>query len=119
GYKFIVDGNWITDPANTCYSVDGGETNSFISVKPNYTFRLKGYNNARTVRVAGSFNNWNEEQFTMGRKGDEWVMSMKLPEGKNRYKFLVDGNWILDPGNKLWEPNEHNTGNSVVWIEDN
>jgi 1,4-alpha-glucan branching enzyme len=117
GYKFIVDGKWITDPANTCYVVEDGETNSFIAVKANYTFRLKGYENARSVRVAGNFNNWDGEQYTMGRKGDEWVISMKLPTGKNRYKFIVDGTWMIDPGNKLWEPNEFDTGNSVVWID--
>ncbi|RCH55093.1 hypothetical protein DJ568_07835 [Mucilaginibacter hurinus] len=119
GYKFIVDGKWITDPANTCYQVEGGETNSFVAVKPNHTFRLRGYNNARTVRVTGTFNNWNEDQYIMGRKGDEWVMSMKLPEGKVLYKYIVDGNWMLDPGNKLWEPNEHNTGNSIIWVDGN
>jgi hypothetical protein len=42
---------------------------------------------------------------------------MKLPTGKNRYKFIVDGTWMIDPGNKLWEPNEFDTGNSVVWID--
>lgn len=117
GYKFIVDGNWITDPANTSYQNEDGQTNSFICVKPNYTFKLKGYNNAKTVRVAGTFNNWEPEQYTMGRKGDEWVISFKLPAGKTRYKFIIDDNWILDPGNKLWEPNEHGTGNSVIWVE--
>ncbi|MBE9586264.1 hypothetical protein IM792_17555 [Mucilaginibacter sp. JRF] len=117
GYKYIVDGNWITDPANTCYVEDGGETNSFISVKPNHTFKLRGYLNAQSVRVAGSFNNWDPEQYTMGRKGDEWVLNIKLPVGKTRYKFVVDGNWILDPGNKQWESNEFDTGNSVIWIE--
>ncbi|MCC8407474.1 glycogen-binding domain-containing protein [Mucilaginibacter sp. UR6-1] len=117
GYKYIVDGKWITDPANTCYVNEGGETNSFIAVKPNYTFKLLGYLNAQSVRVAGSFNNWNPDQYTMGRKGDEWILNIKLPVGKTRYKFVVDGNWILDPGNKQWESNEFDTGNSVIWID--
>ncbi|RYY35508.1 MAG: hypothetical protein EOP46_09775 [Sphingobacteriaceae bacterium] len=116
-YKFIVDGNWITDPANTCYAVEGGITNSFIAVDPTYTFRLKGYAKAASVRVAGSFNDWNPDQYTMCRNANEWYLSMKLPLGKNRYKFLVDGKWILDPGNKLWEQNEHDSGNSVLWLE--
>jgi hypothetical protein len=33
------------------------------------------------------------------------------------YKFIVDGKWILDPGNKLWEQNAENTGNSILWID--
>ncbi|RVU02947.1 hypothetical protein EOD41_03145 [Mucilaginibacter limnophilus] len=116
-YKFIVDGNWMTDPANTCYAVEGGITNSFMAVDPTYTFRLKGYAKASSVRVAGSFNNWDPDQYTMCRNKDEWYISMKLSPGKHRYKFIVDGKWILDPANKLWEENEHNTGNSVLWLE--
>jgi hypothetical protein len=114
-YKFVVDGNWMTDPANPhTYTTD--ETNSLIAVKPNHTFVLKGYNNARSVRLSGTFNGWNEQGYTMQRLGDEWRISLYLKPGKHLYKFIADGNWILDPGNKQWEQNEHNTGNSVLWI---
>jgi Glycogen recognition site of AMP-activated protein kinase len=55
----------------------------------------------------------------MKRVGDEWIFNVHLYPGKHLYKFIVDGKWILDPGNKLWEQNEDNTGNSVVWMEKN
>jgi hypothetical protein len=29
----------------------------------------------------------------------------------------VDGKWMIDPANDLWEDNEFGTGNSVLWIE--
>ncbi len=116
GYKFIVDGNWITDPANLCEISEGGQQNSFISSKPNYTFRLHGFSSARDVFVAGTFNGWHESEYKMCRDGDDWTITMRLPAGKIRYKFVADGKWLRDPGNKLWEPNEHGTGNSVVWI---
>ncbi|GAA4313866.1 hypothetical protein GCM10023149_09790 [Mucilaginibacter gynuensis] len=116
-YKFIADNKWITDPSNNCYAVSDGITNSFISVGANHTFRLKGYNNAQTVRIAGDFNNWDPEQYTMGRKGDEWVISMRFKPGKHHYKYIVDGNWIIDPGNKLWEPNQQGTNNSIIWVD--
>jgi type 1 glutamine amidotransferase len=117
GYKFIVDGNWMTDPLNPCYVGEGGETNSLIVVKPNYTFTLKGYDKAKTIRLSGTFNNWSEDGYTLAHQGNVWTLSLNLKTGKHLYKFIVDGNWILDPGNKLWEQNEMNTGNSVLWLE--
>ncbi|MDB5090135.1 MAG: hypothetical protein JWR09_4129 [Mucilaginibacter sp.] len=116
-YKFIVDGNWITDPANPHYAFEDGERNSFIAVKQNYTFKLKGYSGEKTVTLNGSFNNWDDNGYTMAHKGDEWVISFYLKPGKYLYKFKIGDKWIIDPGNKLWEPNEFDTGNSVLWME--
>jgi 1,4-alpha-glucan branching enzyme len=117
-YKFIVDGTWVADPANPL-SVDNeaGTKNSVLVINPNYTFRLKGFASAKKIYLAGDFNNWNETSLPMKHQGDEWVFSVHLSPGKHKYKFLVDGNWITDPANKLWEQNEYGTGNSVVWVE--
>jgi 1,4-alpha-glucan branching enzyme len=97
--------------------MEGGIVNSYISVKPNYTFKLSGFNNAKSVRLAGSFNNFDEFGYTMAFNGTEWTVSVKLKPGKQLYKFIVDGKWMIDPGNKLYEPNQYNSGNSVLWIE--
>ncbi len=117
GYKFIVDGRWVTDPQNPHYVNYKGENNSFMCIKPNRTFVLKGYKNAKTIRLSGTFNNWAEDSYNLVHQGDEWHISLNLKPGKYLYKFIVDGNWIIDPGNRLWEQNEHNTGNSVIWID--
>lgn len=114
-YKFIVDGQWMVDPANP-HTIVTEDKNSFIACKPNYTFVLRGYDNARQIYLSGDLNNWNEQGYTMQHLGNEWRISMRLKTGKYRYKFIVDGNWIIDPGNKQWEQNEFNTGNSVLWI---
>ncbi len=117
-YKFIVDGQWITDPANTgVIDDDKGNQNSFLVIKANYHFRLQGYESARNVYVAGDFNDWGEKVSPMKKINGEWGTDVYLGRGKHRYKFIVDGKWILDPGNKLWEDNEYGTGNSVLWIE--
>ncbi len=116
-YKFIVDGSWMTDPANPNYCDEDGQTNSFLAVKANHTFVLKGYGNAHAVRLSGTFNEWNEPGWSMAHNGDTWSISVYLAPGKTLYKFIVDGNWIIDPGNKLWEQNRFNTGNSVLWME--
>lgn len=110
-YKFIVDNKWVSQPA--AINRNG---NDYFIIQPNYTFRLKGFSNAKKVFLAGDFNDWSPNTFLMDREGDEWVFTVHLSPGKHLYKFVVDGKWILDPGNKLWEQNEHNTSNSVLWI---
>ncbi|MBD0288433.1 MAG: hypothetical protein ICV79_23845, partial [Flavisolibacter sp.] len=112
-YQFLVDGARVTDPANPP-AVNNG--NSILIIQPNYTFRLKGYNTAEKVFLAGDFNNWNPNSFLMKKVGDEWMLPVHLSVGKHLYKFIVDGKWILDPSNKLWQQNEYGTGNSIVWI---
>ncbi|HYO20898.1 MAG TPA: glycogen-binding domain-containing protein [Flavisolibacter sp.] len=114
-YKFKVDGKWITDPANPMNSEYSG--NSYLIIEPNYTFRLKGFNDAKKVFLAGDFNQWDPKAYAMRKQGDDWVFPVQLSVGKHLYKFVVDGKWIIDPGNKLWEQNEHGTGNSIIWIE--
>ena len=114
-YKFKADGKWITDPANTLSA--GANGNSYLIIEPNYTFRLKNFKEAKKVFLAGDFNGWNPTAYAMKKEGDDWVFPVHLSVGKHLYKYLVDDKWIVDPGNKLWEQNEYNTGNSIVWIE--
>lgn len=108
-YQFVVDGKTLGSP-------EGNGNLTFI-VKPNYTFRLKGFADAKQVYLAGDFNNWAPNAFPMIKDGDEWKLAVHLSPGKHTYKFVVDGKWILDPDNKLWEQNEYDTGNSVLWKE--
>ncbi len=116
-YRYKVDGKWITDPTNPLTVKNNTRNNaSFLIINPNYTFRLKGNLQARQVYLSGDFNNWNPTAFPMKRDAEGWYFQVNLPVGKTRYKFVIDGNWILDPGNKLWEQNEHGTGNSIIWL---
>ncbi|WP_207431089.1 hypothetical protein [Sabulibacter ruber] len=117
-YKFKVDGKWVLDPSNPLKVKNNeGTGNSYLILSPNHTFRLKNYGQAKAVYLAGDFNNWDPNALLMKKEGNDWVFSLHLPVGKNRYKFIVDGEWIIDPDNKLWEQNEHQTGNSIIWVE--
>ena len=87
------------------------------SLKGNTTFRLKGYPNARIVAVAGSFNTWNQSQVLCGREGEEWICRLDLTPGKYTYKFIIDGDWILDPDNPTTEDDERGFTNSVVVVK--
>jgi hypothetical protein len=116
-YKFIVDGNWITDPLNPCYAVEDGVTNSFVAVKPNHTFKLKGHSDIKQVKLIGTFSKWDDGEYTLAHKGDEWTIDLYLKPGKYLYKFKVNHQTIKDPGNKLYEPGDDNNDNSVLWME--
>jgi len=120
-YKFLVDGKWIPDPANPLFveKKEANTRNSFLIIAPNHTFRLHGFEHAERVYLAGDFNNWTPGALHMKRVGDDWVFNIHLSVGKHLYKFIVDGKWIKDPDDPLWEGNEFGTDNSVIWIEHN
>jgi 1,4-alpha-glucan branching enzyme len=86
------------------------------SLKGNTTFKLKGYPDASIVTVAGSFNNWNQSQYIFGREGDVWICRVDLEPGKHAYKFIVDGNWLLDPDNPNTEDDDYGVKNSVIIV---
>ena len=87
------------------------------SLKGNTTFKLKGYTDAGIVALAGSFNNWQQSQYIFGREGDEWVCRIDLEPGKHAYKFIVDGNWLLDPVNPNTEDDDYGVKNSVIIVK--
>jgi beta-lactamase regulating signal transducer with metallopeptidase domain len=87
------------------------------SLKGNATFNLSGYPNASIVAVAGSFNNWNQSQLLFTRVDGEWVCKISLPPGKYEYKFIVDGNWLVDPRNPKTKYDDRGNENSVLVVE--
>ncbi len=87
------------------------------SLKGNTTFRLKGYADAKIVALSGSFNNWDQSQFIFGKEGDDWVCRIDLEPGKHAYKFIVDGNRLLDPANPETEDDDYGVKNSVIIVK--
>lgn len=69
------------------------------------TLRLKGFEHAKKVILSGTFNNWKANEIALasnGKSGEahEWSHTFgKLAKGKYEYKFIVDGEWMTDPGN--------------------
>jgi Peptidase family S41/N-terminal domain of Peptidase_S41 in eukaryotic IRBP/Glycogen recognition site of AMP-activated protein kinase len=80
------------------------------------TFTFNGFENAKEVFVAGSFNYWSPKSDKLERKGDVWITSVEAEPGEITYKFIVDGRWILDPANKETKSDGQNT-NSVRKFE--
>ncbi len=87
------------------------------SLKGNTTFRLKGHPEASVVVLSGSFNNWHQSQLLFGREGDEWVCRIDLDPGVYTYKFVVDGNWLLDPSNPDTQEDEAGNVNNVIEVK--
>jgi hypothetical protein len=116
-YKYIIDGQWLHDPANPYTTGEPPYLNSLIAVEPNHVFSLNGYTEASEVLVTGSFNGWRKDGYRMQRKKNGWIFPIHLPPGRYTYKFVIDGQWILDPDNPFYEKNEYDTDNSVLWIE--
>jgi hypothetical protein len=86
------------------------------SLKGNTAFRLKGHPEAQIVALAGSFNDWNQSQLLFAREGDEWVCRLDLDPGVYTYKFVVDGNWLLDPSNPSTQEDEAGNLNNVLEV---
>ncbi|MEM6516604.1 MAG: hypothetical protein AAF688_10515 [Bacteroidota bacterium] len=116
-YRYIVDGNWMEDPTNPDrVPNEFGEYNSHINIGKFVTFRLNGYENAQNVILSGSFNDWNEEELEMEKSvNGYWTCRLPLSAGKHHYKFIVDGNWMLDPENPVKESDGMGHVNSV-WM---
>jgi hypothetical protein len=117
-YTFIIDGKQAAAAVDINPNVFKGSGNFYFVIGANHTFRLKGYTGAKAVYLAGDFNDWSPNTFAMRKEKDGWVLEAHLSVGKHLYKYVVDEEWIIDPDNRLWEQNEHNTGNSVLWIKE-
>jgi chromosome partitioning protein len=59
---------------------------------------------AHRVQLAGDFNDWVADGSEMEPMGEVWVKVLKLPPGRYRYRYVVDGQWQRDPLNSVAEP---------------
>jgi 1,4-alpha-glucan branching enzyme len=75
---------------------------------------------ARTVSVAGCFNNWQPEAKALHPSGGgRWLKETVLTPGTYEYRFVVDGQWIPDPLATETVPNSFGGRNSVLRVGSN
>ena len=73
--------------------------------------------NAKSVFVAGDFNNWNPKGAKMAKAKDgSFRARLSLTPGPHQYKFVADGMWVVDDDAQKKVQNEFGTVNSVVEI---
>ncbi len=72
---------------------------------------------ARKVFIAGSFNAWNPSAKPLKKdtKG-LWKTIMMLPRGTYEYRFVVDDQWVDDPGPSEKRLNEFGGNNSILTV---
>jgi len=81
------------------------------------TFRFEAPE-ARDIYVVGDFNDWKmSDEGRLGRRENgRWEKRMEVPQGRYRYKFVVDGEWTPDAKNPDLEPNVFGTFDSIIRI---
>ena len=77
------------------------------------------YPRAKSVEIAGDFNNWQPIQTPMEKVGNNgvWQTKLNLPSGKYHYRLVVDGQWQQDPYNNITEVNPFGELNSVIEVK--
>lgn len=77
------------------------------------------YPRAERVQIAGDFNNWQPTNTDMEKVGQSgiWQTKIKLPQGKHRYRLVVDDKWQQDPYNEHVESNPFGGYNSIIEVK--
>jgi 1,4-alpha-glucan branching enzyme len=74
---------------------------------------------AKTVFLAGSFNDWSFDRLPMKKRADGiWHAKVMLQPGPHEYRYIVDGDWQNDPHACGVVPNEFGTCNCVVEVRE-
>jgi len=70
---------------------------------------------AAKVSLVGDFNDWDASKLPLVRVPNSglWKVAVPLPAGRHLYQFVVDGNWVADPGAPVAGDNGFGRPNSV------
>jgi hypothetical protein len=73
---------------------------------------------ARSVALVGDFNDWDAAAAPLRvTPGGAWSTSLRLPPGRHRYAFIVDGvRWIADPAAPPAPDDDFGSPGSVVTV---
>ena len=74
--------------------------------------------NANDIHLLGDFNHWKQgegSRLSKSRDG-KWEKRLDLPPGQYKYKFVVDGEWVLDSKNSQRVQNSFGTFDSIIHL---
>lgn len=71
-------------------------------------FTYTPQNEVSKIFIAGDFNNWqpNDIKFRLKKSKGKFKIKInknKFKKGKNRYIFIIDGEWVPDPNARMFE----------------
>ena len=72
---------------------------------------------ATQVQLAGDFNDWTSNGSEMEPVGGVWTKVVKLPPGRYRYRYVIDGQWHNDPLNAVVEPSPYGGHDSILVVD--
>lgn len=73
---------------------------------------------AAHVQLAGDFNDWTPDGSEMEPEGRVWKKIVKLPPGRYRYRYVIDGRWQTDPSNAAVEPSPFGGDDSLLVLDE-
>lgn len=79
-------------------------------------FSVKAVNGVKMAQLAGDFTDWRPVEMKKQKDGTFSVV-MPLVAGSYEYKFVLNGEWVVDPDNNSWALNPYGTLNSVAQIQ--
>ena len=71
---------------------------------------------AEQVHLAGDFNDWTLDGSEMELIDGIWTKVVKLPPGRYRYRYVIDGQWQSDPLNTVVEPSAYGGHDSILVV---
>jgi 1,4-alpha-glucan branching enzyme len=71
---------------------------------------------AKSVSVAGNFNEWSAAANPLARSGKVWRAVVTLPPGEHLFMFIVDGTWIVPPLAEDYADDGFGSRNGVVIV---
>lgn len=129
-YKFVINGEYWAEPsgavADKSKAIHDNAMWKEIYNLPLFTARqspdgnarffLPGFETAGKAILTGTFNGWDEQAFAMDKVEGGWETRLQLEAGRYEYKFIVDGEWMEDPGNPDKRKNQYDTYNSILYV---
>ena len=68
------------------------------------------------VFLAGDFNNWSPTETLMNEKDGIYTVTLQLQNGKYSYKFIVDGQWLIDENADESIDDGFGGQNSIIYV---
>jgi len=86
------------------------------SKKIKYLFRYHPHYHSNTVQIAGDFNSWNPQGYSLSWQNDAWELELEIDPGNYSYQLITDGNWVNDPNNPHTIDNGYGGYNSKLTV---
>jgi len=85
------------------------------SKKGTVKFSVKPVNGVKAAELAGDFTDWRPMEMKKQKDGT-FAATVPLVSGSYQYKFVLNGEWVVDPDNNSWALNPYGTLNSVAQV---